>query len=161
MEGIPKDELNEIGVVVSRVIDLACQLPEAAGRHGGYFCLASNDHKGVPKLLMLVGSVPENKAEIYCRFAMEKASRLNGTIDFTSHESRNPEKNQYGGAIMITPDIFSFSGLPERLDEAAMIVVASLVLRLDTGQIRHRAGMLDGDPNPFYKSFIKVHARFS
>ena len=161
MEGLPKNEFEKLGVIVSRVVDLACQLPEATDRHGAYFCLADGD-TGLPKLLMLVGSVSVIKAPKYLQFAQEKARRLSLHEDHrTSRESRDPEKDQYGGAVYVNGDIFSLSGLPERLDEAVVIVVASLVGDLSEKEIRVRAGMHTDDPNPFFDSFIKLHARFS
>lgn len=41
----------------------------------------------------------------------------------SSWQSRNEGEDQYAGAIRTPVHIFSFSGFPEHLDEAAMLVV--------------------------------------
>jgi hypothetical protein len=79
-------------------------------------------------------SADNPKAEKYGILAPEKANRLHSFIlsgHLTSYESRNPKSDvfvargrnekwgHWGGAVLISKDfIFSFSGLPELLDEA-------------------------------------------
>jgi len=93
------------------------------GRAGGYLCVADAKN-GLPLITMLVGEVPLEKAPKYLEFCQEKAARLAGHPDHqASWQSRNPEKNQWGGAIRFGDKILSFSGLPERGDESAMLLV--------------------------------------
>ena len=160
MYALSEKKLSEVVVAVRKVIDLACQLPEAGCKRGGYFCLAPT-HTGFPYLLMLVGLVPQDKFEKYAKLAMEKARRLSmHPHHITSRESRNPEKEEWGGAVFVNPDIWSFSGFPERLDEAVMIVAATKMGNLSNHHMRHLAGMFGVDPNPFWP-FIEKHAVFS
>ena len=98
-------------------------LLRAEKRFGGYFCVA--DEHGNPLLLIPIGSIADGKAEKYRTFCLEKAKRL---ASYRSHdlsrESRNPDREQWGGAVKAWPYIFSFSGFPEELDELLMFMVA-------------------------------------
>lgn len=95
-----------------------------AGGMGGYLCIADGKN-GLPILVMLIGEVPLGKAPKYLEFCQEKAGRLAGHPNHeSSWESRNEEKNRWGGAIRFRDLILSFSGLPELGDEAAMLRAA-------------------------------------
>ena len=94
------------------------------GREGGYLCIADGKN-GLPILTVLVGKVPPHKARKYLAFCQEKAGRLAGNRGhLSSWESRDPQKDHWGGAIRFNDYILSFSGLPEMGDEAAMLVAA-------------------------------------
>ena len=111
--------------------------PLLADRHGGYF--AFTDQVGRPLLLSLIGTVPHEKLDRYRTFCLEKAARLASHVSHDlSRESRNPAKDQYGGAIKSLPYILSFSGLPEELDELLMFMVAvkTGVMRKDVARDR-------------------------
>jgi len=97
---------------------------EGIDKKGGYFCIANAE--GVPLFVSLIGGVPQEKAEKYFQYAVEKARRLGQHADHVSSwESRNPEQEQWGGAVRVNADyIVAFSGLPEEWDEAAMLVIA-------------------------------------
>lgn len=101
---------------------------------GSFVVKYIDDHNTVRTKKMY--SVNQIKAEKYAILAPEKANRLHSFISsghLTSYESRNPEGNvrvvakvnriepwgHWGGAVLISKHyIFSFSGLPELLDEA-------------------------------------------
>lgn len=95
------------------------------GREGGYFCVADGKN-GLPLLTVLIGKVPLEKALRYLNLCQEKAARLSMYPGHgSSWESRNPEENQWGGAIRVGTDfIFSLSGFPELGDEAVMLDTA-------------------------------------
>jgi hypothetical protein len=93
------------------------------GKRGGVFCLA--DDKGVPLLTALIGEVEQGTVPSYTSYCHEKAARLGRHLDHdSSWESRNPKKNQRGGAVLIGGSIWSFSGLPEFGDEVVMLGAA-------------------------------------
>lgn len=96
-------------------------------RDGGYFCLLSKT-SGKPLFIALIGKVHEEKADKYLKLAQEKAIRLHDLHGRKKHlsswQSREPENKRYGGAIIGDHYIWSFSGLPEEGDEAAMLVAA-------------------------------------
>ena len=80
-----------------------------------------------------------------CRiFAEEKALRLMRHPEHVaSRQSRDPEQKRWGGAIRAGHYIYSLSGLPEMLDEAAMIYLCFLAGQLafsECGPIAHAAG---------------------
>lgn len=102
---------------------------------GGY--LAWTDSNGVPFIAGLMwGSMPADKAVKRQETALEKATRLAlHNLHRTSYRSRNPKavviidgvevlRPRWGGAIRAGADILSFSGFPEKWDEAAMFVLA-------------------------------------
>jgi hypothetical protein len=82
------------------------------------------------------GEIPDEKREKYFEFSQEKAKRL--FLNFTekghttSFQSRDEDKQQYGGAIYVNYHagaiILSFSGMPELIDEAMMITLADKLL---------------------------------
>ena len=91
---------------------------------GGY--LAWTDSNGIPFIAGLMwGSMPIGKAAKRREFALEKATRLAlHNLHRTSYRSRNPKEERWGGAIRAGLHILSFSGFPEKWDEAAMFVLA-------------------------------------
>ncbi len=96
-------------------------LPEYNRRPGGFFCIADGK-TGLPLLVKVVGSPPEDKGEKYFSFAQEKARRLAKHPEhMSSWESRDPESDQWSGAVRYGGLIFSFSGLPELADEALIL----------------------------------------
>jgi hypothetical protein len=99
---------------------------------GGYFSVRCID-SGDTVISQKVGKFSLDKKEKYSFLSTEKSLRLKSHIGhLTSYESRNPKGNVYvgkenraeqwghwGGAVLISKHyIFSFSGLPELLDEA-------------------------------------------
>jgi hypothetical protein len=82
------------------------------------------------------GEIPEEKREKYFELSQEKAKRVFENFSkkghTTSFESRDEDKQQYGGAIYVNYHsgaiILSFSGMPELIDEAMMITLADKLL---------------------------------
>ncbi len=79
-------------------------------------------------MTVFYGTEPESRTRSY-RLAPEKADRLAGRpTDIASFQSRNPEREMYGGAIRIPPGkgigYLSWSGFSEEEDEAFMLCIA-------------------------------------
>lgn len=85
-----------------------------------------------------IGVIPHAKMSRYRIVSLEKVIRLaknsgGAKGDVSSFQSRNLSQNEYGGAILVIVEIegeifyliFSFSGLPEKGDEALCLLVAS------------------------------------
>jgi len=102
--------LNMAYQVVAEAITVFSSDPKWSGKEGGCFCLA-DEETGFPYATMLVGNVPKEKLSKYFSLCQEKAARLaSHPEDIGSWESRNPEKEQWGGAIRFGKLIYSFSG---------------------------------------------------
>lgn len=92
-------------------------------RHGGYVCVT--DHTAAVLLLSIIGEGDPGKLAGQRKLCMEKAGRLSMHPDHVlSRQSRKPEIEQYGGAVRGTRYLWSFSGLPEELDEFYMMMLA-------------------------------------
>ena len=93
-----------------------------------YFCVASVPGQGRALMIREIGSCPEEKARKYFEFCQEKKDRLyKNPGHISSWQSRQPEKDKYGGAVRTALDgyyILSMSGLPEHGDEAVMVYTA-------------------------------------
>ncbi|MDO8444059.1 MAG: hypothetical protein Q7S80_00965 [bacterium] len=141
---------------VAKVIEVACaQGLLEADDTGGYFCLKMLGAEGFLVKPMLVGHVINGKDDRYIELCQEKATRLearhesNG--DVTSWQSRDPESDRWGGAIL-GPDghdrqyAFSFSGLPDLCDEAVTLLTAVKVGHL-SGEEALEIGDVSGSSN--------------
>ncbi|MDO8482686.1 MAG: hypothetical protein Q7S86_02620 [bacterium] len=107
---------------VDLIIKQALKLDKT--RTGGYFCLA--DRSGMPLLIVAVGEVADNeKAVRYFVNAQEKCRRLTKSNTWLASDTRDTENGKYGGAMKGHDYIYGFSGLPEDLDEAAMIILCA------------------------------------
>ena len=96
-------------------------------KHGGYFTIFDSFLRA-PLLTAMIGLMPSEKFEKYREYSLEKATRLShAPFDHkSSWQSRNPDKEQWGGAVYAEHGfIFSFSGLPEIADEALVLAIAS------------------------------------
>ncbi|MFZ1654860.1 MAG: hypothetical protein WBO92_02730 [Candidatus Moraniibacteriota bacterium] len=123
---------------VDRVLTVAKELLDQRGRPdctGGYFTWTFDD--GAPIIAgLLWGFMPLDKALKRQEFALEKATRLAlHHMHLTSYRSRNPKatvvidgeevlRPRWGGAIRAGKYLLSFSGFPEKWDEAAMFALA-------------------------------------
>lgn len=104
---------------------------EGVLKEGGFLCIYLNEvtPKGGNVLVKFpVGEISSAKALDYSYFSQEKAIRLN-RLNFlhghlSSYESRIEKAEKYGGAIVADKYILSFSGLPEKCDEALMLWLA-------------------------------------
>lgn len=130
-------------------------------RQGGYFTLRDGTTNDI-LFAIKVGSVPPEKRMKYYHLSLEKGDRLFKTQrrherHVTSSESRNPEKNQYGGAIITVerkpPYILSFSGLTEDADEALM---ASVAIKLGWLSPKWAHMMANAYRNTTYKQLQKA-----
>jgi len=103
---------------------------EGEVRHSGYFTVSK-----VNSLAHLIaielgdgGLQAQDDLDRFQVNSKEKATRLISGINegyTTSWQTRNPNENHYGGAVIICDEYaFSFSGLPELHDEALMLYVA-------------------------------------
>lgn len=131
-----------------RLIDCADYIVRATSRilsspneefRGGYLVVHEVASNSV-ELLIRLGSFNPEKAPQQIEFAMEKAARLHLYIlasqhDFASYDTRDPDKNLWGGAINAHEYIYSFSGLPELWDEAAMFVLAIHLGNLQAAEV--------------------------
>ncbi len=117
-------------------------------RQGGYFCIADGE-TGFPLVITAIGTVAEEKAEKYLALCQEKARRLaRNQTHLSSWESRDPEENEWAGAVRGNRLIGSFSALPELWDEAAMLRWAFRTSELTEGQAM-RIASISGNTN-FY-----------
>lgn len=97
-------------------------------RQSGYFTLRDITSGRVIFILML-GQVPNEKQEKYLQFSLEKGDRLykdykKNFKNFSSWQTRDPDKDKWGGAIRAGKYVLSFSGLSELLDEALVLEIA-------------------------------------
>ncbi|MBI4091088.1 MAG: hypothetical protein HY422_03615 [Candidatus Komeilibacteria bacterium] len=113
--------------------------------HGGYMNIAERS-TGAPLLIMGVGNVPLERISRHLNFSIEKAMRLGANPKHeSSAQSRNSDKDQYSGAIRARDLIFSFSGFPEDLDEAAMLGIAVYVSQLLPAEAKRIAALSQND----------------
>jgi hypothetical protein len=112
----------------------------------GFFTIM-NALDGEIMCTMPFGMIPGEKVETYYRLSQEKAERLFTWVNMhlplpddhtTSYQSRNESEDKYGGAIFVEYTalsifefrkslILSFSGMPELIDEAMMVVLAKFL----------------------------------
>lgn len=136
-----KHLIEEVEMIAKKASELFC--PE---RKGGYFC-AQESNFNIPFLVSQIGEPAEEKRRKYFPLSQEKAFRVYvicGTE--TSYQTRNPAEDKWGGAIRVGKYIFSFSGFPELVDEAVMIVLA-LRLRIINLETAKRLGSYSNNPH--------------
>ena len=97
-------------------------------RQAGYFTLR-DIATGRVIFTIILGDVPKEKQEKYLQLSLEKGDRLyknykSNFKNFSSWQTRNPDKDLWGGAIRAGKYVLSFSGLSELLDEAFVLEVA-------------------------------------
>ncbi|MDO8650236.1 MAG: hypothetical protein Q7K33_02895 [Candidatus Berkelbacteria bacterium] len=114
-----------LGQLLGQVLSL---LPEEEQeRTGGYFTIyhpVTSDHTSYEMFGRLVGLVPKEKEDRYRAFSAEKALRLSLHDDHvSSFQSCDGANNKWPGAVRKEKesDIFSFSGLPWKADEAFVL----------------------------------------
>lgn len=89
-----------------------------------------------------IGQCPSDKAEKYMCFSIEKACRLHTNPSHQlSSESRNPDKDCWGGAVKAGNLILSFSGLPEEADESLVIWISARVGLITGNEAEVLAGL--------------------
>lgn len=117
---------DRILIVVNHVIEAAIDLlrrePGEEIRTGGFFVMGVD---GEAILAAVIGRLHIEDLRKCRSLANEKIIRLyRNDKHICSWESRRPESSQWGGAVRIRSVIYSFSGLPELWDQAAMLCVA-------------------------------------
>lgn len=101
---------------------------EAKGeiRFGGFFTIF-NPESDELLVLKQFGDIPRDKIQKYRNLSVEKAIRLQMNPGHrSSRESRNEELFHFGGAVFFKElgKTLSFSGLPEKADEALVLLTA-------------------------------------
>ena len=121
----------------------------APDRPGGYFCLAELT-TGAPLLLSLFGDLSFDRMRDCSGFAQEKPARLAAHPEHvSSFQSKDKGTNKFPGAIRARHFIFSFSGFPSSVDEAAMLVLAVESDELTFSKAREIASLMTLT-NPHY-----------
>lgn len=126
-------------------------------RKGVYLCLA--DSSGFPLVISAIGEVPEDKRQRYFDLCQEKALRLaNNANHLSSYQTRNPEKDLWGGAIRCQEEglIISCSGLPELADESLVMAIARDFFEAEGGLPEHPdiiALEKELERNPYWEVF--------
>ncbi len=140
-------------------IDLFKGEPGWEGKNSGYFCVA-DARTGDPIFgPTQVGVSPPEKVSKRVRICQEKAERLAMRQDHVSSwESREPEKERWGGAVRVGDLIFSFTGLPELGDEAVMLVAAVEHYRNREAELRAMEIVARSD-NHYYKQLHETLRR--
>ena len=76
-------------------------------------------------LAVQIGECPPHKASEYFKFSLEKGERLfHHSNHVSSWQSRDDKNEKWGGAIIAGNYIVLFSGFPELLDEAVVLVLS-------------------------------------
>ncbi len=128
--------LNQMPII----LDLARGMSDMEGREfdrRGYLTVMDGT-SGEIIFTVPFGEIPEDKQEKYFELSQEKAHRLFSQVCMnlpdghtSSFQSRNVEEDKYGGSIYLNAQttvlILSFSGMPELIDEAMMLVLAEKI----------------------------------
>ena len=119
---------------------------------GGYFVIA-NGTTGLPLVVAMIGALELSKADQYFANACEKAQRLASHPEHRLSWQSRVENYKFAGAVRVGCLIFSFSGLPEMLDEALM-----LALGAKTHQFRHADALVRAQTSGNEELFNEVWA---
>ncbi len=133
----------------------------------GYFTVM-NGLSGEILFTVPFGEIPVDKAEKFFEFSQEKALRLwsqrsmNLPVQHTtSHESRNEMENKFGGAVYSAGTgsfpklIFSFSGMPELIDEAMMMAFVK-----KSSNDHHASNNNAYERNPYWKNIYNEAVKY-
>lgn len=119
---------QEIIIEAERIIlnYLFLTLERREDQQGGLLSIISSDDS---RLLLRrpIGTFDKRYEDKYRDLSLEKAQRLFRRLSKNHHsswQSRNARKDAWGGAILAKKIIISFSGLPERHDEAFSLLMA-------------------------------------
>lgn len=109
---------------------------QSTERSGGHLVIM-NANDGHTALSVALGELTVDQTERYRTNAHEKAGRLRAQMltygHIFSRQSRNPDANQYGGAVLAGDWILSFSGFPEEVDEALMVALGTRLRLFEDG----------------------------
>jgi len=141
---ILEDVLPDVKVVVARIGELT--KPEGPGGAFGLLHVETNRFFIKPTI---VCSPTAGKEQKYLQYCPEKALRLRRMYlehgHMLSAQSRDPDAEQYGGAVCDGIYIWSFSGLPEFGDETAMLLSAQRAGQMTWGTAEHLARLSGND----------------
>ncbi|MEK7509716.1 MAG: hypothetical protein AAB605_03310 [Patescibacteria group bacterium] len=119
-------DLDDILDEVEHVFPRALQLIGDSARTGAVLTVVGLDSASPFEFRTMIGTPAPKKRQRYWELSLEKAKRLLMHPDHnSSFESRNEAEHKYGGAIRARTCIVSLSGLPEKWDEAVVLVLAS------------------------------------
>ena len=145
--------IEQADMVIATAVDLLAESGQP-DKCGGYFA-AFDIGQGALGTLLRFGYSPQDKVDKRIEYAIEKCTRLHGLPQhLTSYESRSPGK--FGGAVRGNSHIFSFSGLPELWDEAAMFVLAIRRNELDEADVLAR---ISEERNPHLRPLLEAVSR--
>lgn len=125
--GVPQVKIIEI---VSRIVAAVPGIPgnEDPTREGIYLVIRNNDMIANVVFHERIGRIRVLDVQKYLSFANEKPVRLIPKHllykEVSSHQSRNPDRGQWGGAIIAGAFVISVSGFKELFDEATALVLA-------------------------------------
>lgn len=127
--------------------------------HGGYFTVACGA-TGVALCVQGIGEVYVEKAPRYLfNSAVEKPKRLAehdghlSSFQSADLEVSDSQRSKYAGAVRAGNRILSFSGLPELLDEAIVLVVGVQLHYFGKEYAERVAGI---SKNPYYERVLAI-----
>ena len=129
MKELRASEILKIVETVRNSVEMLQFIPGFPKDRTAGYCTVVSKYDGRPLLAFQVGECKPEKFEQYWAFSQEKAYRLARLIHarhVSSWQSRDENLRRFGGAIRAGDYIFSFSGLPEKADEAVMLRTAIL-----------------------------------
>lgn len=127
---------NVVGVIKTTINHCHLFLKEDVDRNTGCFTVIDAKSKlpGAPVIIKFhIDEISDEKCSRYFDLSHEKASRLYEHLSeghFSSFQSRNPELDQWGGAILAGDYILSFSGMSSELIDEAIMLLLALELKL-------------------------------
>ncbi len=131
--------------------------PQDPPRTGGHFRVYDLN-TGDQIVWCSVGEVNGERGAKYARFSREKAVRLQNTHKELGHssswQSRDKGQEMWGGAVALKKAglIFSFSGLPEKADEALCLVVGRTLGLIDKEDAR---AIAETSTNTYYAMLME------
>ena len=149
---------RNVGEALEEFFDKLRGLHDRPG-HGGYFTIADG-RTGYAFLSEGIGEVEEEKSPRFqLNSAEEKPRRLAQHPEHMSSwqsadlDLPSDQRKKFAGAVRCGDYIFSFSGLPEMLDEAVVLVVAVM-----SGELHKDAAMAMAkmSSNEFYAKVLAI-----
>jgi hypothetical protein len=141
-----------VSLVIAILKEMIDKFPaEMQNRGGGYLTVwcFGDDAPMISEEINLGLCDISAKLEAYKFNSLEKAKRLIEMVDRPEHvsswQSRDFDNKKYGGAIAGYDAVFSFSGLPEKLDEYLMVVLAWQLGNIDQNRIEEIARISDNE----------------
>lgn len=132
----PQDYIDEAQILLNILLKAPALAPkmQEENRHGGYLCIANTI--GMPLTIAPIGLLSNGTYERYLKNAPEKAIRLGRNPEHVlSRQSRNEQLQQFSGAVRGSQRLYSFSGLPEAVDELFMLALAEKMGDLEPEEV--------------------------